>query len=291
MFKKMLRKTVKVAQKWLQEDENLGQEPAALPQGRITYTWLNQTLLPRILAEGEGAFRPSYTWGTMQGVHLAKALDIDRVSVIEFGVGGGSGLISLEKIAQKMESIYEVKIDVYGFDTGVGLPKPTDYRDLPNVYSEGLFPMDVEALRERLKKAQLVLGLVENTIAGFIQSRPSPVAFISIDVDLYSSTMHALRLLDAEQDLFLPRIHCYLDDIMGYNCCEYNGERLAIADFNALHEMRKIAPIYGLKYYLPPRHANKMWPEQMFMVHIFDHELYGHFDGLAITHDLSLTDT
>jgi hypothetical protein len=28
-------------------------------------------------------------------------------------------------------------VDVYGFDTGVGVPKPMDYCDLPNLYTEG----------------------------------------------------------------------------------------------------------------------------------------------------------
>lgn len=27
----------------------------------------------------------------------------------------------------------------YGFDTGKGLPKPQDYRDLPNLYRESAF--------------------------------------------------------------------------------------------------------------------------------------------------------
>lgn len=288
MIKKVIRKAVKSARKWLEEDTNSVRMPAILPQNNVTYDWLNQSLFPRILAEGYGAFRPNYTWGVLQGVHLAKALGISRVSVIEFGVAGGNGLISLEKISQKIESIYGMEIDVYGFDTGVGLPKSEDYRDLPNRYWEGLFPMNIEELRLRLKKTKLMIGLVENKITDFIQSLPSPVAFISIDLDLYSSTMHALRLLDSKQDLLLPRIHCYFDDIMGFNCCEYNGERKAIADFNASHEMRKIDLIYGLKYFLPPAYANKDWSEQFFLVHIFDHDLYGHFDGLARNFDLRL---
>lgn len=70
---------------------------------------------------------------------------------------------------------------------------------------------------------------------------------MSIDLDLYSSTVHALRVLDADQSLLLPRIHCYLDDITGLTCGDYNGERLAVSDFNASHEMRKISPIYRLR--------------------------------------------
>ncbi len=54
--------------------------------------------------------------------------------------------------------------------------------------------------------------------------------------------------------------------------------------------MRKIAPIYGLRFFLPPSYTNKAWPEQFFLAHIFDHDLYVHFDGLIRNFDLSLDD-
>ena len=92
-----------------------------------------------------------------------------------------------------MERIYNVGIDVYGFDTGVGLPKPQDYRDLPNLYRESGFAMDEAKLRARLQRAHLILGDVEQTIPKFVASQPSPVGFVSVDVDLYSSTMSALK--------------------------------------------------------------------------------------------------
>jgi hypothetical protein len=224
----------------------------------------------------------------MQGTHLAKALGYDRISVIEFGVAGGKGLLSLEKIAQKFERIYKINIDIYGFDTGTGLPKPKDYRDLPNMYREGRFPMDINKLKTRLEKAQLMLGLIEDTIGEFIQSSPAPIAFIAVDLDYYSATIHALRCLVSEEKILLPRIYCYFDDILGRSCCEYNGERLAIAEFNESNRMRKIAPIYGLKFYLPHSFSNQMWLEKFFMAHIFDHALYGHPDKLEKDRCLSI---
>ena len=109
-----------------------------------------------------------------------------QVSVIEFGVAGGNGLVALDQIAEKAEAILDVNIHVYGFDTGVGLPKPTDYRDLPSLWVEGAFPMDVGRLKKRLTRAELVLGPVEKTLPGFLASNPAPVGFISFDLDYYS---------------------------------------------------------------------------------------------------------
>jgi hypothetical protein len=174
-----------------------------------------------------------------------------------------------------------MEIDVYGFDTGAGLPKPGDYRDLPNLYREAGFPMDQDKLRRRLKKAQLVLGDVSRTVGTFIESKPSPVAFTSIDVDLYTSTLDVFKLFEADGSLLMPRVYCYFDDILGETFSEFTGERLAISEFNAVHPMRKISPIFGLRYFLPPPHNQEAWADQMFIAHLFDHQQYGHWEGSA----------
>jgi hypothetical protein len=93
--------------------------------------------------------------------------------------------------------------------------------------------------------------------------------------------MHAFKLFEAVPEILLPRIHCYFDDITGFTFSEFTGERGAISDFNKTHHMRKISPIYGLRYYLPFFYANKCWVEQMYLAHIFDHPLYGVSDGLS----------
>ena len=141
--------------------------------------------------------------------------------------------------------------------------------------------MDQEKLTKRLSKAQLRLGQVGETIIDFIDSKPAPVAFISFDLDYYSSTVQAFKLLDAESAVLLPRIHCYFDDITGFTYSERTGERCAIHEFNNSNAMRNISPIYGLRHYLPVPYANKYWTECMYLAHIFSHPLYGHSDGLS----------
>jgi len=250
----------------------------SVDQWTSAHLWLNG-IFAELLQDRFAAQRPWYAWGVMQGARLAKALGLERVSVIEFGVAGGNGLVALERIAEKAGGMFGVAIDTYGFDTGGGLPKPVDYRDCPNLFSSGHYPMDQEKLRKRLRKARVVLGLVQDTVSEFIASRPAPVAFVSFDLDYYSSTMEAFRLFEADPTLLLPRVYCYFDDIMGFTYSEYNGERLAIAEFNGSHDSRKISPIYGLKYFLPEPHAHADWSEMIYLAHIFDHELYGREDG------------
>ena len=248
----------------------------------FVYAALN-TLLRQFMSEEPSVLRSSYTWGTLHAAHLAKSVGITHISVVEFGVAGGNGLVALERAARRVQSHFGITIDVHGFDTGIGLPPPTDYRDLPNIFRQSEYRMDVDALRQRLRHAQLHIGLVGETVERFVASRPAPVGFISFDLDYYTSTMDAFTLLEADESLMLPRIHCYFDDIMGFTFSEFTGERLAIDEFNAAHVSRKISPIYGLRYFLPRDYAQQQWSEMFYMAHLFDHPLYPANDGLVVS--------
>ena len=150
--------------------------------------------------------------------------------------------------------------------------------------------MDRRKLEERLKTSHLHIGLVEKTVEDFKASNPSPVAFIAFDLDLYSSTVHAFKLLTGCHEALLPRIHCYFDDIMGKTFSDFTGERLAIAEFNKSSGQRKISIIPGLRHFLQPPHRGAMWPDMMFMAHIFDHPMYTNYDGLVQETSLDLKD-
>ncbi len=221
--------------------------------------------------------REHYAWGAICATDLAYQLSLDRISFAEFGVASGNGLIELEKIAFVLEEIYGIQIDVHGFDMGVGLPEIAGYRDLPNLWSKGYFPMDEQKLRSQLKKAELHLGNVSDTIPAFLDSSPSPVAFVAHDLDLYSSTIDAFKLFEDKEDYLLPRVHIYFDDIIGFTYSKFNGERLAIEEFNARNEKRKIDQIYRLSFFLGKR---TFWDESIYLLHIFDHALYAKNDGL-----------
>ena len=283
LVKRVLRRVIKPVASRIR---NLLDEDLTVPDfsKEVTaYSWLNW-LLDTGVREAHGGLAPSYTWALLHTGHVAKTLGMRRISAIEFGVAGGNGLLALENAAELVKQKMGIEVDVYGFDTGVGLPRPLDYRDLPNLYPEGEYRMDVDKLKKRLKHARLVLGLVEETVPKFLLSHPAPIGFMSIDVDYYTSTVEILKVLECGQNLLMPRIHCYFDDILGMTFSEYTGERLAIAEFNNSHQMRKISPLFGLKHFLREPYSNQPWCEQMYMAHIFDHDLYGRSDGLMVPH-------
>src|SRR5262249_7730209 len=117
MFKRALRGSIRRLMRWV-DDESNGQRPVSPEDSEVAYPWLN-SLFVQMAKDG---LRRSYAWGVLQGVNLARAIGIGRVSVVEFGVAGGNGQIALEEIAERVESLLGVGVDVYGFDSGVGLP-------------------------------------------------------------------------------------------------------------------------------------------------------------------------
>jgi hypothetical protein len=286
MLKKIVRKGLEVARTWLSSDD----DTRVSDDAPFAYPSIN-ALHVKIMREAPLIVRSSYLWGALHGACLAKRLGFGSASLIEFGVAGGNGLIALDLIAERIERHLGMRISVYGFDTGKGLPAPTDVRDCPNLYAQGTYPMDVDKLRSRLHRAELVLGMVEETVPLFVSTyKPAPVAFVSVDLDLYTSTKQALRLFEADTSMLLPRVHCYFDDINALTFAEFNGERLAISEFNQEHQLRKISPMYVLRYYVPRRCADEPWVHRFYMAHILDHELYGRNDGLSRQSRLDLVD-
>jgi hypothetical protein len=277
MLKRACRGTINRVRRWLDEDHAAARESEVVFEN--SYGWLGATF-QRLVRHPSCVRREAYVWGALQGIALGKVLGLERVSLIELGVAGGAGLLALEHVAETIEPILNIGVDVYGFDTGRGLPQPVDYRDCPNVWSEGYYAMDQAKLQARLRRSHLRLGLIEKTIPEFLKTDYAPVAFISFDVDLYTSTRDGLQLLDARHGALLPRVFCYFDDIVGFTFCDYNGERLAITEFNESHTMRKLAPIPGLKYFVPRPFINSMWVEMFYIAHIFDHPLYNNPDEL-----------
>jgi hypothetical protein len=207
------------------------------------------------------------------------------ISAIEFGVAGGNGLLHLERYAEEVERHYgfALKIDVYGFDSGEGLPAGTDYRDVPSVFKKGLFKMDRQKLDENRCKAQLVIGDFDKTLPELskVETSPfaeSPVAVMMIDCDYYSSTVPILKFLESGDELFLPRIYMYFDDLAMSNLAisEWQGENLAIKEFNERNKLVKISPetteMNNASPWIRPS------PEHLFKeCHRFSHPKYGIF--------------
>jgi hypothetical protein len=236
-----------------------------------TFIWAYFRIAPvsvRLKAAWSSANRPQYLAGVLEAADQARRQGVSAISVIEFGVASGAGLLILEAHARAVERETGVEIAVFGFDTGHGLPAPIgDHRDHPDLWQPGDFPMDEASLRRRLgPRTTLVLGNVAETVPRFAADMEHPpVGFAAIDLDFYSSTRDALRLLSLPDRRMLNRVALYFDDVLGTGHHAFAGERLAIAEFNAANECVKIDRWYSLVRGNPfPEH---FWLQQMYMAH------------------------
>jgi hypothetical protein len=226
---------------------------------------------PKLIQYGAVA-RPNYAYIVYNAADLARRLGLKRISVLEFGVAGGRGLLNLEYHAKQVGALTGVEIEVYGFDTGEGLPPPLDYRDLPNVWQAAHFKMDQAALNAKLTTAKLVLGNVSTTVTDFAEKfSPAPIGAISFDLDYYSSTVDAFKIFDVPAEYRLPRIFNYFDDIYSSDLGHVGhgvGVPLAMAEFNAADSTRQLSQLTHLEFtYRPAR----KWHRQIYSFADFQH--------------------
>ena len=98
---------------------------------------------------------------------------------LEFGVASGSTLRLISEAAPAGT--------VYGFDCFEGLPEHWRMGFAAGAFATEQLP-DVPG-------AELVVGLFDETLPGFLAEHPEPVAFLHLDADLYSSTVTVMRAL------------------------------------------------------------------------------------------------
>jgi len=224
---------------------------------------LNRYLPNYINGEGD---RPHYGYCIQKAAQLASNLGHKKMSIIEFGVAGGAGLLSIEKNCELIKKYVNIDFEVYGFDMETGLPEPVDYRDEPYKWSKGFYKMDRVKLENNLRFSKLVIGNVEETVKTFFSNyHPAPIGCIMFDMDLYSSTKSAMKIFDGDTNYFLPRVMCYFDDI---GSIEFVGERLAIKEFNDVNDSKKIGQNLKLKYNM------KVRGNYIFEYHDFNHPDY-----------------
>ncbi len=214
--------------------------------------------------------RQPYAFGLNEAFKGALKVGANEIIIIEFGVAAGAGLFNLAYIASKLSKIYGVDYQIVGFDTGKGMPDAIDYRDHPEKYRKGDFPSLKLQEAELPKNTRVIYGEINETVSSFLNSNEmkTKIAFVSIDVDYYSSTKDCLKLFEIDSNFFLPSTILYLDDVNNIDHNAYCGELLAINEFNEENKIRKIVKMTQLRNWRIFKNA--LWIDQMYFLHIFD---------------------
>jgi len=228
----------------------------------------------RLKTEFDLIVRQHNAYSILKCADRAKSVGVKTVSIIEFGVASGAGLMNMSRIAARVSKETGVSFKIYGFDTGKGMPPPKDWRDHPDLYQEGDFEMDVDALRKALpQNTKLIIGNISETVDVFLENLnpKEPIGFVVIDVDYYSSAKDVLRVLQCDPETYLPISIIYLDDINLESHNSYCGELLAIQEFNAENKFRKIEHDRFLENSRLFKRAN--WIKHIYQFHVLDHPI------------------
>ena len=221
----------------------------------------------RTQALWDTAPRPHYLAGVLAAADQAKRQSLNAISVFEFGVAGGNGLMALAQSAIDVERETGVSIKVYGFDAGSGLPELCgDHRDLPDQWRPGDYPMDELALRAKLpSNTTLIIGNIADTLLRHMPRIEDPIGFVAVDVDLYSATQAVLQMFTRPGAKMLLHVPMYFDDVDLFAVHKFAGEMLAIDEFNASQHGIKIDRWHGIEKQRPFHDAH--WLKKMYVAH------------------------
>ena len=231
-------------------------------------------------------FRPHYETILLESVIEAKKLGYKEVSILEIGVAGGNGILCLENYKNKIEKLTNVKIKIFGFDFGDGLPKTNNKFDLPFFWMAGEYKIDKKKLNNKVK-SEIFFGDIKDTFKDFIKSNPAQISAIFCDLDYYTSTKNFLDQIPENKKFFCPRVYCYFDDVFSnhHHINEHNGELLAIKEFNDNNEDIKI----GKSLTDASDFRFPLGNDKLFVMHNFNHIDY--LKNLNyVKSDLSLND-
>jgi predicted O-methyltransferase YrrM len=117
---------------------------------------------------------------------------------LEFGVFRGNSINRIAKMVPERT--------IYGFDSFSGLPE--DWMDAP----KGSFAVPGPPAKE--ENVEFVIGWFDSTLPGFCHSKgETPVAFVHIDCDLYSSTQTIFAQLKSK---IVPGTVIVFDEYFNY---------------------------------------------------------------------------
>jgi hypothetical protein len=216
--------------------------------------------------------REAYAYGILAAADLAKINNVKKIILIEFGVAAGGGLLNMCYIAKEVTKLTGIEFQIFGFDTGKGMPEPLNYKDHPEKYFTGDYPLvDRAALLKKLPtNATIIFGKIEDSVNDFLKNVKFPIGFVSIDVDYYYSTVDCLKVFNSFPELYLPYVFTYFDDVYNIDHNIFCGELLAIKEFNDVNTLRKISIATMLNNSRIFRRSP--WTHQTYLTHIFDHE-------------------
>jgi hypothetical protein len=118
--------------------------------------------------------------------------------VMEFGVASGGSFRVILNATDR---------HCFGFDSFKGLPETVEG------WTEGTFACEVPKFEE--SNAHIVIGLIQDTLPGFLDNNAPPAAFVHIDTDIYSAAKYIFDTL-YDRGRIVPGTIILFDEL--FNC-------------------------------------------------------------------------
>ncbi len=199
-------------------------------------------------------------------------------------------MINICNICSMITESTEIQFEIFGFDSDVGMPTISNYKDHPEIWHTGQFLSDHNKIREYLTpNAKLISGNIKDTLEEFIKYNiyeESPLGFVSVDVDLYSSAKQCFELFkNGSPSCWLPTTIVWMDDINDLlTCNNWSGEALAIREFNEESEYRKLQELR-----VRQNHPPAGWHDHIYGLHILNHPARTGGMPQGLLHNINIT--
>jgi hypothetical protein len=122
---------------------------------------------------------PPITGSSIEAFKIGMKAAVNEGLVLEFGVGFGTSIRLISELAEQ---------EVHGFDSFEGLPEAWNHEPKGSYSTKGIIPSvpDNVILHD---------GWFEETLPSFVDQHQTPIRFMNIDCDIYSSTKTIFDLL------------------------------------------------------------------------------------------------
>ena len=154
-------------------------------------------------------FRPHYETLIYESSKNAIKLGHNEINIIELGVAG-DGIRSLQKY-KKIERVLKIKINIIGFDTGSGLPKITNKKDLP-FWKQRLHKQDLSLLEMMQKELRYTKVIFHQLWKNLYERSKNWIN--NFRFNLYSSTKLFLDKFLSIKKFITSKNFCYFDDYL-----------------------------------------------------------------------------
>lgn len=202
--------------------------------------------------------RPYYALGMLLAANQALNLGLNKISVLEISIDDYSGLQDLFQHKLDIESVMPITFEIIHLNAGSkNFNKCNNIRDRLDFFNL----MKSSTIKKNIKKNSDIKIYKKNFVKDLDlikKNLKNPLGFIIFDVNNFTLTNEAFKILNISPKKILPKPLLYFDHF--YRSSEFEGEFYSIKKFNDKNKFRKISDILEL-----PEQLSTSWNKWIYL--------------------------